>query len=59
VRALFTTQDDEKELPPRAGYWLGDRLVRRLLEQHPSRELLSWDHPTTTAALAAEPSAMA
>lgn len=54
VRALFTIQEDEKDLPPRAGYWLGDRLVRRLLEQHPSRELLTWDHRTTTAALAAE-----
>jgi hypothetical protein len=54
VRALFTNQDDEKALPPRAGYWLGDRLVRRLLQQHPSSELLLWDHPTTRAALAEE-----
>jgi hypothetical protein len=52
VRALFTTRDDEPELPPRAGYWLGDILVRRLLEEHPSSELLVWDHATTQAALA-------
>ncbi|MGC4110399.1 MAG: hypothetical protein QM747_08260 [Nocardioides sp.] len=50
-RALFTTQDDEHELPPRAGYWLGDLLVRRLLAEHPSSELLTWDHATVTAAL--------
>jgi hypothetical protein len=54
VRALFTTREDEKGLPPRAGYWLGDRLLRRLLERHPSRELLAWDHATARDALAEE-----
>jgi hypothetical protein len=51
-RALFTIQEDEHELPPRAGYWLGDRLVRALLEQHPSSQLLVWDHARTRAELA-------
>lgn len=54
VRALFTIQDAEKELPPRAGYWLGDQVVRRLLRDHPSRELVDWDLPTARAALAGE-----
>jgi hypothetical protein len=57
-RALFTIQDDERDLPPRAGYWLGDRLVRRLLDQHPASTLLTWDHATATTALAAELTAM-
>jgi hypothetical protein len=57
-RALFTIQDDERDLPPRAGYWLGDRLVRRLLDTHPTSTLLRWDHATATTALAAELSAM-
>lgn len=57
-RALFTFQDDERDLPPRAGYWLGDRLVRRLLDQHPASTLLTWDHATATTALAAELTAM-
>jgi len=51
VRSLFTIQDDERELPPRAGYWLGDRVVRRLLEDHPASDLLAWDHATVTSAL--------
>ncbi len=54
VRALFTTQEDEKELPPRAGYWLGDRLLRRLLARHPSSDLLVWDHGQARAGLADE-----
>lgn len=54
VRALFTTRDDEHELPPRAGYWLGDRLVRGLLERYPASDLLVWDHAQTRAALAEE-----
>ena len=54
VRALFTSQDDEKELPPRAGYWLGDRIARRLRERHPLRDLLAGDHATVRSALAAE-----
>ncbi len=54
VRALFTVLESAKELPPRAGYWLGDLLTRRLLERHPSGELLVWDHPRTRAAVAAE-----
>jgi hypothetical protein len=52
VRALFTTREEERELPPRAGYWLGDRVVRGLLARHPSSELLEWEHTTTRAALA-------
>jgi hypothetical protein len=52
VRALFTTRDEERELPPRGGYWLGDRVVRRLLERHPARDLLVWDHAHVSAALA-------
>jgi hypothetical protein len=59
VRALFTTRDDERELPARAGYWLGDRVVRRLLGRHPSSELLVWDHATVTTALAEELSSIA
>lgn len=51
VRALFTIQDDEKELPPRAGYWLGDRVCRRLREQHSLGDLLAWDHAAVHAAL--------
>lgn len=54
ARALFTVQDDERELPPRAGYWLGDLLVRRLMEQHSSGDLLVWDHATSRDALAAQ-----
>jgi hypothetical protein len=54
VRALFTTRDDERELPSRAGYWLGDRLVRGLLARHPTSDLLVWDHGRTHAALAEE-----
>jgi hypothetical protein len=52
VRALFTIQEGETELPPRAGYWLGDRVGRRLREQHTLGELLAWDHPSTLMALA-------
>ena len=52
VRALFTTRDEERELPPRAGYWLGDRVVRGLLERHPASDLLVWDHARVSAALA-------
>jgi hypothetical protein len=51
-RALFTIEHDEHEVPPRAGYWLGDRLVRALLEEHPASELLVWDHARTRNALA-------
>jgi hypothetical protein len=51
-RALFTLRPDEHELPPRAGYWLGDRLVRDLLDRHPAAELLAWDHARARAALA-------
>jgi hypothetical protein len=58
VRSLFTTRDDDRELPPRAGYWLGDRVVRRLLERQSAGELLGWDHATTTRALAAQLSEM-
>jgi hypothetical protein len=54
ARALFTMQPEEPELPPRAGYWLGDLVVRRLLEQHPARELLGWDRPSARRALAHE-----
>jgi hypothetical protein len=54
VRALFTVQEDEKELPPRSGYWLGDHVLRRLMGTHGIRELLTWDHTTAQAALAAE-----
>ncbi|WP_151084214.1 hypothetical protein [Nocardioides cynanchi] len=53
VRALFTVQESERELPPRAGYWLGDLLLRGLLAEHPMGELLAWDHTTARAALAA------
>jgi hypothetical protein len=52
VRALFTIQDDERDLPPRAGYWLGDLVVRRLLDRHPASELLGWDHVAVRRALA-------
>lgn len=52
VRGLFTTH--EGELPPRAGYWLGDVVVCRLLERHPPAELLRWDHATVVAALREE-----
>jgi hypothetical protein len=54
VRSLFTLQDGEKELPPRAGYWLGDLLLRRLLARHPSSDLLVWNHEQARAALAEE-----
>jgi hypothetical protein len=54
VRALFTIQDDERDLPPRAGYWLGDLVVRRLLDRRPARELLGWDHVAVRRALAHE-----
>lgn len=53
-RALFTLHPDERELPPRAGYWLGDRLVSDLLERHPAADLLTWDHARTRAALAGQ-----
>lgn len=52
VRSLFTVQDDETELPPRAGYWLGDRTLRDLMAGHSLRDLLAWDHSTARAALA-------
>jgi hypothetical protein len=52
VRALFTTRDEERALPPRAGYWLGDPVVRGLLERHPASDLLVWDHARVSAALA-------
>ena len=51
VRTLFTTQHDELGLPPRAGYWLGDRVAGRLRESHSLRELLAWDHAAVRAAL--------
>jgi hypothetical protein len=54
ARALFTMLETEKELPPRAGYWLGDLLLRRLLARHPSSDLLAWDHGQARAALAGE-----
>ena len=54
VRVLFTVQDGERDLPPRAGYWLGDLLLRRLLDRHPARELLGWDHVAARRALAHE-----
>jgi len=54
VRALFTVQDDERDLPPRAGYWLGDLVLRRLLARHRSSELLGWDHVAARRALAHE-----
>lgn len=53
VRSLFTTRADEEGLPSRSGYWLGDRVLRRLMRDHPTRELLAWDHPTAREALAA------
>jgi hypothetical protein len=54
VRVLFTMQDGERDLPPRAGYWLGDLLLRRLLERHAASELLGWDHVAARRALAHE-----
>lgn len=54
ARALFTCQEDEHDFPPRAGYWLGDLVVRRLLAQHPAVELLAWDRPSIRRALAHE-----
>jgi hypothetical protein len=54
VRVLFTMQDGERDLPPRAGYWLGDLLLRRLLDRYPARELLVWDHVAARRALAHE-----
>ncbi len=54
VRVLFTVQEGERDLPPRAGYWLGDLLLRRLLDRHPARELLAWDHVSARRALAHE-----
>jgi hypothetical protein len=54
VRALFTGHGDSAGLPPRAGYWIGDLVVRRLLDEHPSSDLLRWDHPTVRAAVAGE-----
>lgn len=54
ARALFTILAEERELPPRAGYWLGDRLLRGLLERHPASDLLVWDHTLVRDALAAE-----
>jgi hypothetical protein len=53
IRGLFTTRQDD-QLPPRAGYWLGDLVVRRLRERHPSRELLTWEHATVRSALVGE-----
>jgi hypothetical protein len=50
VRSLFTTRADEEGLPSRSGYWLGDRVLRRLMRDHPTRELLAWDHPTARRA---------
>src|SRR3954454_19381272 len=54
VRVLFTAQDVERDLPPRAGYWLGDLLLRRLLDRHPASELLTWDHVAARRALVHE-----
>lgn len=54
VRGLFTYQDGEHDFPPRAGYWLGDLLLRRLLDQHQARELITWDRPSVRRALARE-----
>src|SRR5262245_55345307 len=54
VRVLFTVQDDERDLPPRAGYWLGDVVLRRLLDQHTAGELLAWDHVAARRAVAHE-----
>jgi hypothetical protein len=54
VRVLFTVQDGERDLPPRAGYWLGDLLLRRLLDRHHASDLLGWDHVAARRALAHE-----
>ncbi len=52
VRALFTGGQRQPGLPVRAGYWLGDVVMRSLLEEIPSDELIEWDHPTARLAVA-------
>lgn len=52
VRALFTGGHRQPGLPVRAGYWLGDMVMRSLLEETPSDELIEWDHPTARLAVA-------
>jgi hypothetical protein len=52
VRALFTGDHRAPGLPVRAGYWLGDVVLRDLLTQTASEELVEWDHATARLALA-------
>jgi hypothetical protein len=51
VKALFTAHP-QPGLPVRAGYWLGDVVLRALLSEAPSDELVAWDHATARLALA-------
>jgi hypothetical protein len=52
VRALFTGTRPQPGLPVRAGYWLGDVVLRDLLAETPSEELVAWDHATARLAVA-------
>jgi hypothetical protein len=52
VRSLFTGSRQEEGLPVRAGYWLGDVVLRDLMTETPNAELIEWDHPTARLALA-------
>lgn len=52
VRSLFTGDHRQPGLPVRAGYWLGDAVLRDLMRETPTSELLAWDHPTARLALA-------
>ena len=52
VKALFTGEHPQPGFPVRAGYWLGDVVLRALLSESPTDELVAWDHPTARLALA-------
>lgn len=52
VKALFTGDQPEPGLPARAGYWLGDVVLRDLMTETSPAELLAWDHVTARLALA-------
>lgn len=52
VRTLFTGDHPQPGLPMRAGYWLGDVVVRSLLGETPSEELIEWDQATARLAVA-------
>jgi hypothetical protein len=52
VRGFFTGDHAVPDLPVRAGYWLGDWVLRDLMTQTPSDELIVWDHTTARLAVA-------